>query len=123
MSEEVYENLSAKEIAKILKEKIESRQLFRVKFTSEIPIFISISYYIKTRKFTLTVDRSITNKLVDKEEIDIKVPDEFIEGTGIMTITGLGMSFGVYGYGGEIKIIREKVAPSSNYTSLYIQGG
>jgi hypothetical protein len=123
MSEEVYENISAKEMAKILREKIESRQLFRVKFVSEIPIFISISYYVGTRKFTLTVDRSITNKLVDKEEIDIRIPDEFVEGYGLMSVTGLGISFGVHGYGREVKIIREKVTPRSNYTSLYIQGG
>jgi len=122
MNEEIYENLSAKEIAKILKDKIESSQLFKVTFTSEFPIFILISYSLNTRRFTLTVERSHIGKMVDKEEIYIRIPDQFIDGFGTLAITTLGTSFDIYAYGTKITIFREKLTPSSISTKLYIWG-
>jgi hypothetical protein len=120
MSEEVYDNLSAKEIAKILKKKIESGQLFKVTFTSEFSIYVSISYAPKTHRFTLKVERSFVGKIVDKEETNVRVPDQFIDGFGILGITPLGEDFSIYGYGTKITVFREKLTEKSAFTSLYI---
>jgi len=122
MSEEVYENLSAQEIAKILKEKIESGQPFRATFKSDLKIFISISYLTKTRRFTLKVERTFASKVVDEEEMDIRVPDQFIHGLGTLAITPLGTGFDIVGYNTKVTVFREKLSSKSTFTDLYIWG-
>lgn len=121
MSEEVYNNLSVKEIAKLLKEKIENGRPFKVTFTSEFPIFVSISYTPKTR-FTLKVEQSLGGKILDKEETNIRVPDQFIHGFGTLGITPLGIGFDISGYGTKITVYREKITEKYASTSLNIWG-
>jgi hypothetical protein len=122
MSEEVYENLSAKEIAKILKEKIEGRHLFKVKFVSDIKMQIDIIYSVRRRQFTLSIERSIYGKLADKEEVNVNIPDQFIHGDGTIFITMTDIITGVSAYSNTIKVWREKVTPTSTYTALSIYG-
>jgi hypothetical protein len=122
MSEEVYDNLSAKEIAKILKDRIESGKPFKVTFTSDFKIHVSLSYIPKTRRFSLTVERTLVGKTIDKEEIDVRVPDQFVHGLGTLAVTPLGVGFDIVAYNTKVTVFREKITPNSTFTDLYIWG-
>ncbi|MEM3414861.1 MAG: hypothetical protein QXP36_03695 [Conexivisphaerales archaeon] len=122
MSEEIYNNLPAKEIAKILKDRIESGKPFKVTFTSDFKIHISLSYIPKTHRFSLTVEHVLSDKTVDKEEINVRVPDQFVHGLGTLAITPLGTGFDIVAYSTKVTVFREKMTPNSTFTNLYIWG-
>jgi hypothetical protein len=122
MSEEVYDNLSAKEIAKILKEKIESRKEFSVTFTSDIYIYVAISYIAKIRGFVLTVSKSIFDKPVEEAEVNIRIPDQFIHGDGTIGITPEGISCLTSAYGKTIMVYRKEIAKGVGLTAIHLWG-
>jgi len=122
MSEEVYENLSAKEIVNTLKEKINSKQPFKVKFVSDLSLHIGISYSVKTKTFKLFVERIVTNDTVEKEETIINIPDDYIRGDCTMFMGTMDTWVTVSAFSRAVKVWREKIIPKMNYTTLAIFG-
>ncbi|MEM3414860.1 MAG: hypothetical protein QW575_04755 [Thermoproteota archaeon] len=81
--EEVYKDLSAEEIFKILKQKIESFKEFRVTFESNTAdLSIHIDYDCKKNRYELNVVKFVNMKIVDIKEGLINIPDERIVGLG-----------------------------------------
>jgi len=80
---EEYVDLSAEEIFKILKQRIESSKEFNVLFKDNASeLSIHIDYDCKKKRYELDVAKLINLEVVDSEYEHINIPDKGIVGTG-----------------------------------------
>jgi len=122
MSEEVYNNPTVENIIDILKNKIASRKPFKVRFESDSLLHVSISYTVSDKTFKLLAERFIDRNNIEKKEVAISIPDDYIRGNGTLFkgITDTWVTFSTFSY--SIEIWREKISPNLNYTVLFISG-
>jgi hypothetical protein len=87
---EEYVDLTAEEILKILKQKIESGRDFNVTFRDNTnDLSIHVDYVLKKKAFEMHVVKVINLEPVDVAYGYINIPDRSIVGTGhIYTLTG-----------------------------------
>jgi len=114
---EKYTDLSAEEIFKILKQKIEGFKEFKIMFEdSTAELSIHIDYDFKKNRYELNVVKLVNLEVVDSEYGFINVPDNAIVGTGHLYTTDTGGKIISIGSSGtSIKVFRY-------FKTLYITG-
>jgi len=80
---EMYKDLSAEDIFKILKQKIESLKDFEVEFEDSVAdLSIHLDYDCKKNTYELNVAKFVNFKIAESKYGTINVPDDRIVGTG-----------------------------------------
>jgi len=118
---DIYENLSAKDIAEKLKQYIESNNPFDVIFIDDNPISIDLVFRSLSRDAKLQVLRYMDKGEYEFYEINVRIPDDKIFGDGYIAfeVTGNGR-FEVGEMSNRLEITRLKHLKSLHFREARI---